>query len=124
MDKEKITHEWLIGNGFQSHKSSKIVLYTRDNHGYIHNDGEDFSLRIKNCITHKPIKYIIDFVSLHKLISGVEIINVTNINVADLNHVVINSVMNISGTSYNNKDENYSLIQKECENIISFVKEL
>jgi hypothetical protein len=68
-----ITHDWMVSNGFHHHTSTKINLYSRDGYTYVHDEGEDFGVRVQNFIRQKPVKLISDMVEFHRIISGVTI---------------------------------------------------
>lgn len=66
---DKLTHDWMIENGFHYHKSIGISLYSKAGSCYVHNDDEPFCLRIQNHIRQKPVDSISDFLELHRIIT-------------------------------------------------------
>lgn len=68
-----LTHQWLVGNGFHHHTSTRIDIYSRDGQDYIYDSGTTFGLRIRNFIRQKPVDTIQDMKDLHRIISGITI---------------------------------------------------
>ena len=66
---DKLTHDWMLKNGFHHHAMKGINLYDKNGSFYVHNEDEPFCLRIRNEIRHKPVDSITDFLELHRIIT-------------------------------------------------------